>query len=135
MLRPGGKPFDGVDSERRGHGGVVALERLNDGSGGLTSEDDLMVLSVITPSYPFWPSRNSHLDDEAALRLAITRARSGTGRATTTHLEFPGYTATRRLGGSRAPISQKNGRKMPMTNISQCPFRIESTPRLISNTK
>ena len=32
-------------------------------------------------------------------------------------------------------MSQKIGRKMPMMNMTQCPFRIDSTPRVMISTK
>jgi hypothetical protein len=39
-----------------------------------------------------------------------------------------------RRRGSRAPMSQKMGKKNPMRNMTQCPFRIDRRPRVIKRT-
>jgi hypothetical protein len=41
---------------------------------------------------------------------------------------------TRSLGRISAPISQNTGRKSPRINITQWPFRIVNTPRVMSKT-
>jgi len=47
----------------------------------------------------------------------------------------PPHTATRRLSGSNAPMIQNSGRKIPMMNITQWPFRMDKTPNVMMSTK